>query len=36
VVLCFGLETRDDVQTRCLVMLTVPGSPRGNRCPNLA
>jgi hypothetical protein len=36
VVLCFVLETCDDVQTRCLVMLTLPRSPRGDCCPNLA
>jgi hypothetical protein len=36
VVLCFGLETCDDVQTHCLVMLTLLGSPRGDHCSNLA
>jgi hypothetical protein len=35
VVLCFGLETCDDVQARYLVMFTLPGSPRGDRCPNI-
>jgi hypothetical protein len=36
VVLCFGLETCDDVQTRFLVMLTLSSNPRGYHCPNLA
>jgi hypothetical protein len=36
VVLCFGLETCDDVQTHCIVMLTLLESPRGDRCPTLA